>query len=251
MPIQSVSASAKTNLLLWGDPGCGKTTFIGTEPNTLIIRPPQDHTDAIEDPRVQEWVISTWSEMEEAFEYARHEAPGKHAWIWLDSISLWQDVGVDDIWDQVVAEKPHRAKYGRDKGEYGRNMERLAAWCRAMVALPGFNFGITAHPFTTDTPAGEMIFAPYVQGRNMPFKIAGMMNLVGLMRVQEKGRRVVDFNPTEDYIAHNKLGLFKPSGRLVDPTMPKLMAEIDAARARRSAAKRPAARGRRTTTKRR
>lgn len=222
--------------MLYSHPKVGKTTLIGTGGSkTLIIRPPTDHTDMIVGSGAQEWVVRDWNEISDAHEYLR-QTEGEWDWVWLDSISLFQDHGLDDIWDAEVARKPHRQEYGMDKGEYGRNMERLSRWVRDMAALADMgicNFGLTAHPEMLEDPAtGEFRLMPYIQGRNMSPKICGYMNIIAYLeikRVKGEERRVLRTRGTEDYVAGDQFNAFD-KGRLIDPTMPKLEAKLNAAR---------------------
>jgi hypothetical protein len=221
--------SSKIAFMLYGPPGSGKTRIIGTGPRTLIVRPPTDHTDSIHGGDAQEKVVDDWDQLNDVYEYLRHGGAKDWDWVWLDSISLFQDHGLDDIWDTVVAEKPHRARHGADKGEYGINMQRLSRWVRHMVGLQGFNFGVTAHPAELASPDGDQRFMPYVQGKNMSPKICGYMNLVAYLEVRKGGKRVLRTTTTDEYYAKDQFDAF-PNARLVDPDMPKIIAAIQAAR---------------------
>jgi len=231
--IKPVQRTKHINLMVYGDPGVGKTRLIGTAPKTLILRPPTDHTDSIRDSDAEEWVIRDWNEMAEAQEYLRHEGAKNWDWVWLDSISLWQDTGLDDIWESVIAQKPHRAEFGLDKGEYGRNMQRLARWVRHMVGMDAVNFGITAHPFEGTDINGDVKLMPYVQGVNMAEKVMGYMNMVTYLEVREKKNnggtyRVLHSQASEDYKAKDQFDALE-NGKLVEPTMPKIVKLIKAA----------------------
>lgn len=214
----------------------GKTRLLGTARNTLIIRPPIEHTTAILHPEnVEEIVVHGWNDMNEAGEYLRHKG-GKHNWVWLDSASLFQDTGLDEIWADVIAAKPHRAQYGLDKGEYGVNMTRLGRWIREAVTVDEFNFGFTAHPFFGVTIEGEPLLMPYIQGKNMPEKLCGYMNMVLYYEIAEMkvgkekvDKRVLRSRATSHYYAKDQFDAFK-NGRMIDPTMPKIMDAIKAAR---------------------
>lgn len=254
--IKPVQPGRNIALLVYSIPGAGKTRLVGTGgEGTLLIRPPTDHTDSIRTPGVEEWIVHGWEEMTEVHDYLRHDGE-KHKWVWLDSISLFQDTGLDEIWADVIADKPHRAQYGIDKGEYGRNMDRLGRWVRHTVALAKdhgmFNFGITAHPFYGQTVDGESLLMPYVQGKNMAEKVCGYMNVVAyldLVRSDDDGkvtRRVLRTQATDNYYAKDQFDAFE-GGRMVNPTIPKIEAAIAAARGKPKV--RPAKR--RTTTKRR
>lgn len=236
--IRPVGESPFVNLLIYGHPGSQKTRFIGTGPKeTLIIAPPTDHRDSIRGVDMEEWVVRSWTEMNEALDYLRDNQGAGYKWVWLDSISLFQQAGLDDIWEDTVLRRPERGKYGLDKGEYGINMFRLSSWVRHLVGARIVNVGITAHPFEMDNPFEEdedkigPLLMPYIQGKNMATSICGYMNMVGYMRPAidkrtKKRRIVLSVELTERWYGKDQFYAF-PDGRLVDPTIPKLMAAIE------------------------
>lgn len=188
-------------MLVYSVPGAGKTRLAGSYGRVLILRPPTDNTNAIVEnsENVEEIVLRDWSDVYEAQQYAFAEGYKEFDWIWLDSISLFQDFGLDDVLDYAINRKPARAiekgglkipEYGPDKGEYGVNMTRLAKFCRDFVGKADegkFNFGITAHPFETFDPIAEAdIWMPWVQGNMMSDKICGYMNIVAYLKKIEK-----------------------------------------------------------------
>jgi len=229
--IRKLTPTGKANLMLFGPYGCGKTTLIGEHASTLIVRPPTDHTDAAvrAGSKADEWVVEKWEDMDEVEEFARHN-PTEYDWIWLDSISLFQDHGLEDIMAAVELAKPHRKNGPIDQGEYAANFNRIKKWCRHMVGIPGFNFGVTAHPAEIADNLGNVKLRPWVQGKNMSFTICGMMNIVAYMEVvQPKGdgkpRRVLRLAETDDYEAKDQLHI-GTNFRMVDPTMAKIMAAL-------------------------
>lgn len=224
--IQPVGASTKICACIYSDPGAGKTSLAAkTQMKTLIVAPPLDHRDSvIGQTGAEEWIVHTWEDMVEVQEYMIHEGHKSYDWLWLDSASLWFDQGLHNIWAGVIAEKPHRWKYGPDKGEYGINMWRLAEWLRIMVGTPGFNFGVTAHPFLTDTVDGEVKLAPYLQGKNMATKLCGYMNVVGFLEVktkEEETYRLLSLNSTGRFYAKDQFNAY-PSGRVKNPNIDAL-----------------------------
>jgi hypothetical protein len=245
-------------MLVYGNPGVGKTTLIGSggkQFKTLIVRPPTDHPDNIVGSGVKEIVVRDWSDMLETQEYLAHEG-SKWDWVWLDSISLYQDTGLDDVWEAAKERNPNRGKTDYlDKGEYRINMGRIGEWVRHCVGGGQFNFGITAHPFwltvaTDESPESAIDqMWPWIQGRNMPQKICGYMNVVGYMvhlkKTDKKAeRRILYTNGNEFRIGKDD---FNAIGNMIDPTMPKIMAAVNGKKAGSARTARPKRRTRTRT----
>lgn len=259
--IQPLGKSSKVNGLIYSDPGVGKTRLLGTLPGkVLLLRPPVDHTDSIRNPSpdLREWVLRDWNEAWEALDYARQEGD-KWDHVCLDSGSLFQDIGLDDIWETVLSEKPGRRRYGLDKQEYGINQFRFGQWVRHMVGAQMTNFWMTAHvmelPESMD-PDKEDKLMPYIAGKvsgakgGMAIKICGYMNIVAYLDLNSKGTRILRTNATDTYYAKDQFDAV-PGGKLVSPTMPKLLELIDKSRSGARTAKRRSttAKKRRSTTK--
>lgn len=236
----ATAKSKHARIGLFADPGVGKTRLIGTSPGkVLIIRPPTDHTDSMfpeDKARVEERVVTDWDEMWAIEDELRHEG-AKWDWVWVDSWSLLQDHLLDDIWETVIQEKPHRKRYGLDQGEYGINMHRIGQWMRHVVGPDLFNFGFTAHVAElapSQDPEAEKILMPWIQGRMMSPKLCGYMNQVLFMEVTKIGgkdnRRVIRTHKTERYYAKDQFDMDPKTFRIVDPTMPKIIELIEKSR---------------------
>lgn len=261
-PTPGEDSGGGIKMLVFGEPGVGKTRLITTRPNTLIIRPPGDSLDAVEDPSNYEQItVTDWADMNNVFEWGQHGNFAKYDWVWLDSLSLWQDYGLDDVFQDAVDRKPSRAEYGPDQGEYGINMRRIEKWIRDVSGIAdtgAFNFGITCHPFEWYHPVKEEdVFAPWIQGKGMVPKITGYMKVVAyLMNVEAKegkSAQQVLLTDAKGFFGKDQYFFtteFKSGRRgMVAPSMPKIEKAIKEARAKKSASEKKTTK--KTTTRRR
>jgi hypothetical protein len=218
-------------MILFGVPGIGKTSLIGTQADTLIIRPPIDHTDPIvEQNNFDEIEVNNHAELRECHRRLQQKELKGYEWVWLDSLSLFQDIGLWSLFDAAVARKPSREEFGLDVQEYGLNQFRIGTWTADMVGLAKagyFNFGIVCHTMRWFDPVNERtVWAPNIQGKEGEFmqKIAGMMKVVAYYYAVEKNKKMHRVLRTvagdKDIFVKDQVGMApKP---IVDPTMADL-----------------------------
>jgi hypothetical protein len=232
MPPVPLTESGSIKMMVVAPSGWGKTRLAGTSPGcALFVRPPVDYIDSIlpqDKPRHQQWVARDWTAMEDIYEHLRHEGAELYNWVWFDSISAYQDIGLDDLWQTIIDEKPHRKLYGLDKGDYWINMQRLGRWVRDVATLSdsgAFNFGITAWPAelspSPEDAEVEQKMMPWVQGKNMAMKMCGYTNIVAFGTVTSRGTRRLQLNETEHIYAKDQFDL-TAKGYMLDPTIPKI-----------------------------
>lgn len=218
------------NFMLYADPGWGKTPFIADRDRTLILDADLGAESATGLP-AHIRPIRVWSELEEAYEWLRDGGLSKYDWVWLDGISVGQQRLLTGIMDDLVAAKPHRKRWQADKGEYGENMFRLKQWIEDMCALP-INFGMTSHPWRfEDYVSGEDMIMPWIQGRNMPQVVCGMMNVIGYGALDSEGVRLLHTAPQNGYYARDKFkalgpGMKNPSIKSIEDRIHKKVKEV-------------------------
>jgi hypothetical protein len=226
---QPLTVGKGKTLFVYGVPGAGKTTLVGTGAKTLILRPPDDNTDSIpSDADCEEIVMEDWADMFETFAWLQQEGHKAYQWVWLDSISLMQDRLLESVLSDMLMRRPDLAmdkggrtdsdkhdadeiarwlelakqgikipEFGADKGDYKINFDRLAKWVRDMVGIAkagAFNFGMTAHPFAEYDPVlSQDVWKPWIQGKKMSDKIQGYFNTVAYLQEQkgDDGQRVL------------------------------------------------------------
>jgi hypothetical protein len=237
-----------------GDPGMGKTRIVGTTPGrVLVIRPPQEHFDSwlpadrarARRGEIEEAVVKDWDDMNDLLAYLRSEGGKLYDWVWVDNASILSDVLLDDVFKEAIERKPSRKSKSSspdefpggpiDQGEYGINMSQYARWLRHIVGADLFNFGFTAHSETARSPDkdsdGDPIekLMPWIQGKGQPGRFASYTNVLAFYHKAKIGgqddRRVLRMESAPTYYAKDQFDAF--DGRLVDPTMPKLIAAID------------------------
>lgn len=232
---------------VFSNPGGGKTRLIGSSPGRVLrLAPPTTTNNSIQGEdrkKLEEWIIYSHDELEEAKDFLRDEGE-QYDWVWFDDLGLWSDVGLDDIWERVIADKPERKKYTLDQGEYNKNAVEIARWVRAVIGPNKFNFGMTFHTEPYKSPIKDEdgdpieLLMPAIQVKQMPNKMAGMCNLVTFLEVKEDQERVLHTQASDVWYGKNDLDM-SSTGKdwaIKDPTMPKLLSRIKKEQTRGSGA---------------
>jgi hypothetical protein len=232
MGIYSHPGEGKT--VLWGSGGTD-VLFINSDPEGTISATAQGH-------RYHSVDAFDWDDMDQVYDWLKGDKPDDFRWIVWDSLTLFQDEAlIDDVMVDAAAENPKQEEFVPSKREYLINMNKLGRMVRQLAKLD-YNLGISFHVMTTTESGGDgTIFMPQVQGKNMPSKIAGYMNVIGYMdkrRIKEgdKERMVqsILFRREGRYYAKDR---WNALGQRVDrPTLPKIEGLIEEQRARMIAA---------------
>lgn len=231
--------SALIRMMLYAPPGWRKTSLIATAAaagqKVLLIRSPLDLVPKrIIGSGVQQMVVKTWEDMMGeggALEYLQYKGR-EWDWVWLDCLSIMQDVLLDDIWEATRLDKPARDNLtptgGKDRGEYGRNMERIGEWIRHVIGCNTFNFGVTCHPWEgphpVDDEATSLLLQPWIQGKNMIPKICGYMNVVAFLELKETDAATwsrLHVKESPRFYAKDLFDAY-PKGYADNPTLPQI-----------------------------
>jgi hypothetical protein len=180
--------NATINFGLYSHPGEGKTVFWGSGGNDVCYMSSDPEgtisSEALGN-RFHKIEVTDYEELQEAYEWFKESAEPKRIgirWIIWDSVTLFQDrVLIDDIMVDAIADNPRQEEFVPSRREYLINMNKIGRYVRQFVDLP-FNCGFSFHVMTSVESGGDgTIFMPQVQGKNMPSKIAGYMNVLGYL----------------------------------------------------------------------
>lgn len=238
-PAQSELAHATIKMLAYSHPGEGKTVFWGTGgTDVLFINSDPEGTIAAraQGHNFHQVNAFDYDELQEVYDWLKGDRPNYFRWIVWDSLTLFQDaVLIDDIMPEAVAQQPRQEEFVPSKREYLINMNKIGRFVRQFCKLP-YNVGISCHVMTTTESGGDgTLFMPQVQGKNMPSKISGYMNVVGYLgksQVSKTDPTVVQRMQFLRQGRHYAKDRWSALGVHMDrPTLPKVEALIEAKRA--------------------
>jgi hypothetical protein len=214
-------------ILVYGEPGTGKTVLLGSAPNSLMLEADQgDASAAIQGSTAQKWPLRDWDDAAHALEWLQHGGTKEFEFLTFDTITMFQDSGLANIMEDLVALKPNRKLWLPDKGEYGQNMNRLIRFIKDLIRLP-IPIIASAHIQQDQDHEGETRYMPYVQGKNMPDKVCSFFDVVAHMQMRVKdGKEIPRLSTLKEgkYYTKDRYGSILA---LADPTVPKIMTRIE------------------------
>ena len=183
---------ANINMLIYGDPGVGKTVLAGSASMVEAMSPVlfidiEGGTYSIRDrfPSVQTVRVQTWKDMQRVYNelYA-----GTHGFktIVLDSLTEIQKFSMYNIMQQVIKENADRDPDIPAMRDWGKNIEQIRKLVRGFRDLPIHTIFTALAKYDKDAKTGVTKTSPYLSGK-LSAEVGGFLDIVVFMY-----RKVVD-----------------------------------------------------------
>jgi phage nucleotide-binding protein len=188
--VKASELSNKINMLIYGEPGVGKTRIIGScdalpEMRKVCILDIDGGALTVRDtfPNVDVIRITSYKELQGVYDDLK---AGGHSYqtIGIDTITEVQKYNMTDVMRNLVAKDPNRNEYVPDRREWGISSEMVRRMIHAFKDLP-YNTIFTAHvKDDEDQSTGVTIKRPDLPGK-LARQIPGWFDLVVYMYERE------------------------------------------------------------------
>lgn len=214
-------------MLVYGEPGVGKTVFSSTAPKPLIIDAEGGTLSIAKKKDVFTYRIDDFSELSEIFVYLRKNEH-KFETVVLDTITEIQKRSMDKILKEAIALDPNRDPDVAILRDWGKNTEQVRKVIRAFRDLEMHVIFIALADSVRDETDGSLKVQPSLTPR-LVNDICAYVDVVGYLFVQEKEegkgkkkllRRML-FHPIGKYVAKDRSG--KLPLVLDEPSFPKIL----------------------------
>jgi hypothetical protein len=230
----SESGLLKINGIFYGWPGCGKTALLGTGDSTLLIMDSDTQGTATASAMGSEadaTLVTNYTKLEEVYQYLANEDHGYKTVAW-DSTTMFMDRTLTDelLRDAYMANPSKQDPDVASQREYLKSQTRIGRYFRQFAELD-INFISIMHVMPIETPEGEVMWAPFLPGKEGEFskKIQGYANLIGFMYAKENDQKETDrfirFKQNEQYVAKDRFHCFPAV--IKNPTLPQLLERVE------------------------
>lgn len=215
----------KLKMMIYSDPGAGKTTFLGQIPNNLIIDA-ESGTDSILNHKdimgegTKRLAYKTFEGLERTVE-TFHKFPdqlSQFSTISIDSMSNLHKRGLAEVVEREWRKAPSlNNRYVAETEHHTENNEHIRRLVQSLVDLD-MNFVMTSHARTIE-PKGKPAKTFPDFSEKLANTLAGMVGIVAYMykaEVDGKEQRVMKFHPSNGISAKCRFGSFPVN--LIDPT---------------------------------
>ena len=199
LPIVSLDEDEeKVNLLVYGQPGVGKTVFAGSADRVLFIAPEDDGTISAKrsGSKADKYPIKKWEALNTAYqalEEAGEEIRDRYDWIVIDSITEMQRMLMRTILAEGVADNPQRNPDVPEIQDWLIYQNRFLRFVNLYNSLP-VNILWTALVRSEEDADAETILVPDIQGKGyqMSMSVCSLMTSFGYMDIKRVPKKNKD-----------------------------------------------------------
>jgi hypothetical protein len=229
------------NIGIYAWPGQGKTGLLADADETCLIMDSDirgSDTAAVLGSTAHAAQVSDYHGLEEIYGYLRNDEHPYKTVVW-DSLTLFQDrTLIDEILRDAYESNPQKQSPDvPSMREYLVSQNRISRYVRQFSELP-ITFVCTFHVMGIETPDGETMWAPLLQGKDGEFstKISGYFNVLGhfykkkeTVEVNGQSRatekRYCRFVGNHEYVAKDRYTCLPRI--MPDPTIGKILEAIE------------------------
>lgn len=251
--LQSTGRISRRKWWVHGESGIGKTVLAGTAPKNLFLTTDVEGTESAKEfgSTADEWPIGTWEQFVEAVDWIVHPQGGitEYQWVTLDTVDELEEL----CWTaQLVSTDVKRAsKYQPNKADYPLVWAKVKEQIMRLNRSP-INCLYLSHSMRIDRESDDgedtlTLAMPSIGSRkrgDLSTYLCAQMTLVGYMRrvADEDGQAVRQLltETSQRWVAKDRHNAF--GAGIDNPTIPGMLAAIEAKGSRTTAAPRRAAR---------
>jgi len=212
-------------MIIYGDPGSGKTVLAGSSDQVPDMRPVifidiEGGTFSIRErfPEVEVVRVETWNDMQKIYDALLME-DHEYNTVVLDSLTEIQKFSMYNIMEFTVKKDPDRDPDVPSMREWGKNIEQIRKLVRAFRDLPMHTVFTALAKTDKDNKTGSVKTMPSLSGK-LAAEVSAFVDIVGYQYtkvMEDELRRFLLTTATDRYVAKDRSDHLSPT--LENPTM--------------------------------
>lgn len=225
MITKSSQKTPHLKMVVYGEPGVGKTVFCSTAPDLLFLDV-EAGLMSVSDKEIDVCKVKNYSDIQETFK-TLHETKHPYKTVALDSLTEIQKTIMDDLVKSFPEVKRAYGGQYSSQSDWGANIDITRRMLRAFRDLEMNVIFVCLSQQAKDEVTGEITVKPAMSGKTMAEELCAIVDVVGYLYVtQEKQdekivlKRKMLVQPSGKYMAKDRSD--KLPRTLENPTVPMI-----------------------------